>query len=145
VDLSGGDWVEPGGGLVEEQHRRIVEQRSGQRRPLSEALGERAAQIVGPVGQVDRPEGALDALLRVGQPVETGEEFEVLSHREAQVQALDSGMIEIRARIAGPFSALKGIPVTAADPEVGAMSVPSVLTVVVLPAPFGPRKPKTSP
>ncbi len=36
-------------------------------------------------------------------------------------------MIEIRARIAGPFSALKGIPATVAEPEVGAMSVPSVL------------------
>ena len=54
-------------------------------------------------------------------------------------------MIEIRARIAGPFSALNGMPATVADPEVGAISVPSVRTVVVLPAPFGPRKPNTSP
>jgi len=35
-------------------------------------------------------------------------------------------MIEIRARIAGPFSPLKGMPATVADPEVGAISVPSV-------------------
>ena len=54
-------------------------------------------------------------------------------------------MIEIRDRIAGPFSALSGIPATIAEPEVGAISVPSVRTVVVLPAPFGPRKPNTSP
>ncbi len=54
-------------------------------------------------------------------------------------------MTEIRARIVGPFSALRGMPATVAEPEVGTMSVPSVLTVVVLPAPFGPRKPKTSP
>ena len=54
-------------------------------------------------------------------------------------------MIEIRARIAGPFSALNGMPATVADPEVGAISVPSVRTVVVLPAPLGPRKPNTSP
>ena len=32
-----------------------------------------------------------------------------------------------------------------ADPELGAIRVPSVRTVVVLPAPFGPRKPNTSP
>ena len=55
------------------------------------------------------------------------------------------GMIEMRARIAGPFAALNGTPATVADPKVGAISVPSVLTVVVLPAPLGPRKPNTSP
>ena len=32
-----------------------------------------------------------------------------------------------------------------ADPELGVSSVPNVRTVVVLPAPFGPRKPNTSP
>ena len=36
-------------------------------------------------------------------------------------------------------------PATVAVPEVGAMSVPNVRTVVVFPAPFGPRNPKTSP
>ena len=51
----------------------------------------------------------------------------------------------MRARMAGPLAALNGIPATAAEPDVGAMSVPSVRTVVVRPAPFGPRKPKTSP
>jgi hypothetical protein len=37
------------------------------------------------------------------------------------------------------------MPATIADPELGAISVPSVRTVVVLPAPFGPRNPNTSP
>ena len=37
------------------------------------------------------------------------------------------------------------MPATTAEPAVGAISVPSVRTVVVLPAPFGPRKPNTSP
>jgi hypothetical protein len=54
-------------------------------------------------------------------------------------------MIEIRERIAGPFFAFKGMPATIADPELGAISVPNVRTVVVLPAPFGPRNPNTSP
>jgi hypothetical protein len=54
-------------------------------------------------------------------------------------------MIEIRDRIAGPFFALNGIPATIAAPELGAINVPKVRTVVVLPAPFGPRKPNTSP
>ena len=37
------------------------------------------------------------------------------------------------------------MPATTAEPAVGAISVPSVRTVVVLPAPFGPRNPNTSP
>ena len=36
-------------------------------------------------------------------------------------------------------------PSRVASPDVGASSVVSMRTVVVLPAPFGPRKPKTSP
>ena len=36
-------------------------------------------------------------------------------------------------------------PATRALPEVGRASVQSMLIVVVLPAPLGPRKPKTSP
>jgi hypothetical protein len=54
-------------------------------------------------------------------------------------------MIEIRARIAGPLVAFRGIPATVADPDVAVISVPKVLTVVVFPAPFGPRNPNTSP
>jgi len=54
-------------------------------------------------------------------------------------------MIEIRRRISTPLSGVSGMPATVAEPEVGAMSVPSARTVVVFPAPFGPRKPNTSP
>src|SRR5579884_4524618 len=36
-------------------------------------------------------------------------------------------------------------PATVAEPEVGLSSVHSMLMVVVLPAPLGPRKPNTSP
>ena len=54
-------------------------------------------------------------------------------------------MIEIRRRISTPFSGVSGIPATVAEPEVGARSVPRVRTVVVFPAPFGPRNPNTSP
>ncbi len=54
-------------------------------------------------------------------------------------------MIAIRRRISCPFSGVRGSPATEARPELGAIRVPRVRTVVVLPAPFGPRKPKTSP
>ncbi len=54
-------------------------------------------------------------------------------------------MIAIRCRINTPFSAVRGSPATVADPEVGAIRVPRVRTVVVFPAPLGPRNPNTSP
>ena len=54
-------------------------------------------------------------------------------------------MIAMRRRMSTPFSGASGMPATVADPEVGAISVPSVRTVVVFPAPFGPRNPNTSP
>src|ERR1700683_1160189 len=54
-------------------------------------------------------------------------------------------MIAMCCRISGPLSAVKGIPATLAEPDVGAISVPNVRTVVVFPAPLGPRNPNTSP
>jgi hypothetical protein len=50
-------------------------------------------------------------------------------------------MIEMRWRMSAPFSALRGIPATVVAPEVAAINVPSVRTVVVLPAPLEPRNP----
>src|SRR5437764_1659090 len=54
-------------------------------------------------------------------------------------------MTEIRRRISTPLSGVSGMPATIAVPDVGAISVARVRTVVVLPAPFGPRNPKISP
>ncbi len=54
-------------------------------------------------------------------------------------------MTEMRWRISTPFSGLRDKPATVAEPELGAMRVPKMRTVVVLPAPLGPRNPNTSP
>jgi hypothetical protein len=54
-------------------------------------------------------------------------------------------MIEMRWRISAARAGLSGMPSTTAFPDVGASSVPRIRTVVVLPAPFGPRNPNTSP
>ena len=54
-------------------------------------------------------------------------------------------MIEMCWRISAARAGPSGMPATTADPEVGAISVPRIRTVVVLPAPLGPRKPNTSP
>ena len=62
VDVSGGDRVQAGGRLVEEQHLRVAEQRPRQGDPLAQAFGQGAAGVVGPVGQVDGPQRAVDAI-----------------------------------------------------------------------------------
>jgi hypothetical protein len=87
MDVSSDGRIQAGGRLVEEQHLRVAEQGSGQGDSLAEPLGQGAADIVGPVGKVDGPQGVVDAIGRVGRLVETGEAFQVLGHAQAQIQA----------------------------------------------------------
>ena len=53
MDVTRRHRVKPGGGFVEEKHHGVVEQRPGQGHPLTQSLGQRTAQVAGPVGQVD--------------------------------------------------------------------------------------------
>ena len=71
VDLAGGDRVQAGRRLVQEQHLRVAEQRPGQGDPLAQPFGQGAAGVAGPVGQVDRPQRAVDAIA-VGRAPRTG-------------------------------------------------------------------------
>ena len=87
MDVPGGDRIQAGSRLVEEQHLRVAEQRPGQGDPLAQAFGQGAAGIMGPVGQADGSQGAVNAIPRVGRIVEVGETFEVLSHAQAEIQA----------------------------------------------------------
>jgi len=87
VDIARGDRVKPGCRLVEEQHLRVAEQRPRQRDALAETLGQGAAGIAGPVGQVDGTQGKLDATARVGDFVQVGETLEVLDHAQAEIEA----------------------------------------------------------
>jgi hypothetical protein len=73
VDVASGHRIQPRGRLLEEQHLRVAELRPGQGDPLAQTFGEGAAGLVGPVGQVDGPQGAVNAILRVGCLVEVGE------------------------------------------------------------------------
>ena len=63
------------------------------------------------------------------------------SVRRARVRPADSR----RARAPGRPRVVDPIPNTRTTPEVGRMKSSRVRIVVVLPAPFGPRKPKASP
>jgi hypothetical protein len=137
--------VEPRGGLVEEEHLGVVEQRPGQSHSLAETIGQGAAGIVSPLSQVDGPHSAVDTAGRVGHLVEVGEALEVLDHAVAQVQAGRLGHDRDPSADLHTVLRTERYAATVAAPEVGAMRVPSVRTIVVFPAPFGPRKPNTSP
>jgi hypothetical protein len=45
------------------------------------------------VGQVDGPQGVVDAIARVGHLVEVGEALEVLEHAQAQIEARQLGHV----------------------------------------------------
>ena len=79
--------IETGGRLVEEDDRRIAEQRACERDALAEPLREAAAEIVRPAGEVDRRQRLPDPGLRLRELVQPGEELEVLGHGETQVEA----------------------------------------------------------
>jgi hypothetical protein len=145
VDVPGGGRVQAGRGLVEEQDLRIAEQSPGQGYSLAQTVRQGAAGIAGPVDQVHRPQCAVNAIRWVGRVVQLGEAFEVLDYAQAQVEPRGLGHDRDPPTDLHAFSGVSDIPATVAEPDVGAMSVPSVRTVVVFPAPFGPRNPKISP
>ena len=87
VHLAGCDRIETGGRLVEEDDRRIAEQRACERDALAEPLREAAAGIVRAAGEVDRRQRLPDPRLRLCELVQPGEELEVLGHGETQVEA----------------------------------------------------------
>src|SRR5581483_8055214 len=133
--------VEAGGRLVEEQDAGPVEDGPGDHEPLGHAAGERGDVGLGPVGEAELLEETVRLLLRlVGRhPEVAAVEVEVLPHRELTVEG-------VRLRhdaddLLGPGGV--GHDVDAADD--GPTRVVSMPTVVVLPAPLGPRSPKISP
>ncbi len=68
VDIASSDRIQPGGGLVEEEHLWVAQQRPRERDPLAKPLGQRAARIVSPVGEFDRPEDEVDRTPRRSPP-----------------------------------------------------------------------------
>ena len=81
--------VERGGRFVEEDDRRVVEQRPGDGELLLHALAERAGHVVAPIPQREQAQVALDPLgsRRRIQPVQPAEELEVGGRAQLVVQA----------------------------------------------------------
>jgi hypothetical protein len=98
-----------------------------------------------PVGQIHGAQGSVDAAAGVGHLVQVSEASEVLGHAQAQVKPRRLGHDRVPAADLHSVLGVSEVPATVAEPEVGAIRVLRVRTVVVFPAPFGPRKPNTSP
>ena len=139
--------VEPGGRLVEEEHRRLVHERRGEVEPPAHAAGVRADEAVARVREVEPLEQLVGARpdLVVGDVGEPADEPQVLRRGEVLV---DRRVLTRRARSSARTRigcSVTSYPSTRARPPSGCSSVVSTRTAVVLPAPFGPSSPSTRP
>ena len=134
--------VEARGRLVQEQHRRAVEDGPGHHQPLGHAAGQRVHRRLGPLGQLELLEQvAGDLPGRLGPHAEQpAVEVQVLPHGELAVQRVllrhDAAQLLGQRRVGGDVDRRPGRPARTS----GTTRVVSMPAVVVLPAPFGPEQ-----
>ena len=89
LDLDPRAGIEAGGRLVEDQHRRIVDQRFRQAEPLLHAARKAVDERLALAGQIEQVEHVADDLLppRAGQLVGHGEEVQKLPDLHAVIDA----------------------------------------------------------
>ena len=82
--------IDPGGGLIQDQEVRIVDQRAAQAELLLHAAGELFRRPVGEVGQRRRLHQLGDAPVALGSGLaeQTGEERDVLTHAQIRIEIL---------------------------------------------------------
>jgi hypothetical protein len=137
--------VEAGERLVENRERRAVDQRRDELDPLLVPLRKGVEAIPLPVEEPDAPEPLLRPARRL-PPVEAPEPAEVDERRQNGDVAVEAAVLGQVARRLGGAERREEPPIeTSMRPSSGRMIPTSILTVVVFPAPFGPRRAKTSP
>ena len=142
VDFEARLRIEAGGRLVEEEHLRIVEQRQRQRQALFLAAGELRIERFALLPKLQ----ALEQLGGIhGAGVEGGEQLDGL----ADTLIFSCRLVACRQTPMRSFncgSALRGRSRARRRARRSRLRRPSrISTVVVLPAPLGPSRPKTSP
>ncbi len=140
-DLAARGRVEPGGRLVEEQHLGVADQRAGERQALLLAAGELAHER--PPLLLEADEGERRRRFET-VAVEAAEELDELGTRSFSGKRVSWSCTPSRARSAWP-SPCQRSPSTSSVPPSGESRPSKSSTVVVLPAPFGPSRPKHSP
>ena len=145
--LAGADRVEADRRLVEEEHRRVVQEAAGDVQPLLHparvALDALPSRPISPTSSSSS--SIRGALLARRHAVDVREVAEVVERGEPVVEAAVAAEDVADALPHLLASADTSKPRTRAVPEVGSSSVVSILIVVVLPAPFGPSRPNSSP
>ena len=134
-------WVEAVERLVEEQDRRVVDQRAGQLGPLAHALGVGADRPVGGVGQVDRRDRPARGRVRIGDALEPGVEPREAEPGQVRVDGLALRHEPDVAVHLGPPPSGRALDehATGGRREQAGHQVSSV----DLPAPLGPSRPVT--
>ena len=136
--------VERRSGLVEHEQAGSVQDRLGDADQGALARGQLVAHALGQVGDAEALEGIGDGGALVADAVEAGEDAE---------RFLDPEPLGQRQVPGGEADVLHGLRATLGQavatisivPSSGVMAPRSISSVVVLPAPFGPRKPTRSP
>ena len=133
--------VEPVGGLVEDQHLRVAEQRGGDRQPLAHA---HRVALHAPVGGARRGRRSSTSSTRSRgcRPPAASTRRWLRAVRPGWKAAPRARRRPARSDGRAPRS---GGRRTSRCPPVGWTSPSSARSVVLLPAPFGPRKPVTRP
>ena len=131
--------VQAVGGLVEHQHLRVADQRGREAEPLAHAQRVAARAPVGRVRERDELESSSTRWLPIPA---------ALASVRRWLRPLRPGCSMPPSSTAptvctGSSRVVNGCPCTVAAPDVGFTSPSSILNVVVLPAPLGPRKPVT--
>ena len=138
--------VEPGRGLVEQQHLRVVHERPGDRQPSLHPARQRLDLVVGAFAQLDE----IDELVRPPAEVAPGQaevaavDDDVLADRQLHVQRV---LLRHDAEPRADVRALRH-RIQAEDAQRSRRrrrDAPDHSHRRRLPAPFGPRKPKASP
>ena len=133
--------IEPGCGLIEKQQLRIAHQRAGHGQPLLLPAGERAHARAALLLQLRRPDGFVH---RDATAKEAAEEPQRLFDRELVGNCVSCSWMPMRWRSSSaPVAQFS--PSSSTVPASGAVSPSQISMVVVLPAPFGPSRPKHSP
>ena len=139
--------IEADGRLVEEQHLGVRHQRPGDLEPAALATAVGPHRPVDELAETERVDDLGDAPRRVGRSScpTAGRARARLRRPVSGRSTTGSWKTTALARRAANGSAATSNPARRARPDVGAMVVVSMPTVVDLPAPFGPSRPNTSP